>query len=127
MGVGATPNRFTYPHFQKLTPESTLEEIWYGSRGIYLIGAPICVFKNLVGLYQSHLALNQSQVALKSYSKLDGPLGNFATCRKIWLTRIKARIPSTQGLLTRSSTMGATSPGLGREEQGAYQGSGHSA
>jgi hypothetical protein len=36
--------------FKKLTTESTLEEIWYGSRGLHLIGAPICIFKNLVGL-----------------------------------------------------------------------------
>jgi hypothetical protein len=40
-GSGATPNRCTYPHFEKLTPESTLEETWYGSEGLHLIGAPI--------------------------------------------------------------------------------------
>jgi hypothetical protein len=28
-----------------LTPESILEEIWYGSRGLHLIGALICGFK----------------------------------------------------------------------------------
>jgi hypothetical protein len=49
---------YTYPHFQKLTPESILEETWYGSQGLHITGAPIYVFKNLVGLYQSHLALN---------------------------------------------------------------------
>jgi hypothetical protein len=32
---------YTYLHFQKLTPESTLEEIWYGSQRLHLIGAPI--------------------------------------------------------------------------------------
>jgi hypothetical protein len=37
-------------HFQTLTPESILEEIWYGSRGLHLIAAPIYVFRNLVGL-----------------------------------------------------------------------------
>jgi hypothetical protein len=115
---GATPNRCTYPHFQKLTPESTLEEIWYGSRGQHLIGAPIYVSKNLVGLGQSHLALDQSQIALTSYSKSKGALGNFTRSRKIWLTRIKNRLPSTRGLLMRFGTMGTTSPRLGREEQG---------
>jgi hypothetical protein len=29
-----------------------------GSRGLHLIGAPIYIFKNLVGLGQSHLALD---------------------------------------------------------------------
>jgi hypothetical protein len=32
---------------QGLTPESILEEIWYGGRGLHLIGAPICLFKGL--------------------------------------------------------------------------------
>jgi hypothetical protein len=35
------PNRCTYLHFQKLTPESTLEEIWYGIRELHQIGAHI--------------------------------------------------------------------------------------
>jgi hypothetical protein len=39
----------TYPHFQDLTPESIIEEIWYGGRGINLIGAPIRIFKRLGG------------------------------------------------------------------------------
>jgi hypothetical protein len=43
--LGATPIRCTYLHFQDLTPESILEEIWYGSRGLHLLGAPIHVFK----------------------------------------------------------------------------------
>jgi hypothetical protein len=68
--------------------------------------------KNLVGLGQSHSTLDQCQVALTSYSKSDEALGNFATSRKIWLTRFKALLPSTRGLLTRSSTMGTMSPGL---------------
>jgi hypothetical protein len=72
--------------------------------------------KNLVGLGQSHLALDQSQIALTSYSKSDGALDNFAKSEKIWLTRIKARLPRTQELLTRFGTMGTTSPRLGREE-----------
>jgi hypothetical protein len=37
MGVGG----YTYLRFQKLTPKTTLEEIWYGSRGLHLIGAHI--------------------------------------------------------------------------------------
>jgi hypothetical protein len=68
-----------------------------------------------VGLGQSHLALNQSQIALTCYSMSDGVLGNFTTSRKIWLTRIIVRLPSTWGLLTRFGTMGTTSPGLGRK------------
>jgi hypothetical protein len=32
---------------QGLTPESILGEIWYESRGLHLIGAPIRVFKGL--------------------------------------------------------------------------------
>jgi hypothetical protein len=83
-----------------------------------LFGAPIYVFKNLAGLDQSRLALDQSQVALTSYSKLDGALGNFATSKKVWLTGDKSRLQSTRGLLMRSGTMDTTSPGLGRKEQG---------
>jgi hypothetical protein len=79
-----------------------------------------------VGLGQSHLALDQSQIALTSYSKLDGALGNFTKNRENWLTRIKARLPSTRGLLTKFDTMGTTSPGLDSEEQGAYHESAHS-
>jgi hypothetical protein len=58
-------------------------EIWYESRGLHLIGAPIYIFKNLVRLGQSHLALDKSQIALTSYSKLDGALGNLTKRRKI--------------------------------------------
>jgi hypothetical protein len=36
--------------FQDLTLESILEETWYGSRGLHLIGAPICIFKKLGGI-----------------------------------------------------------------------------
>jgi hypothetical protein len=36
----------------RLTPESILGEIWYGSRGIHLIGAPIHVRIDLVALGQ---------------------------------------------------------------------------
>jgi hypothetical protein len=38
--------------------------------------------RNLVGLGQSHLTLDQSQMALRSYSKSGGALGKFATSRK---------------------------------------------
>jgi hypothetical protein len=92
---------------------------------LHLFGVPIRVFKNLVGLGRSHLELDQSQVALTSYSKSDGALGIFATSRKNWLTRIKAHLPSTRGLLTRSGTMGTTSAGLDQKEQGAYRGLSH--
>jgi hypothetical protein len=89
------------------------------SRRIHLIGAPIYVLKkNLVGLGQSHLAHDESQVALTSYSKSDEALNIFTASRKVWLTRDKARLPSTRGLLTWSGTMGTTSPGLGRKELG---------
>jgi hypothetical protein len=79
----------------------------------------------MVGLGQSHLALNQSQVALTSYFKSAEALRNFAKSRKICLTCIKARLLSTRGLLTSFGTMGTTSPRLGREEQGAYHESAH--
>jgi hypothetical protein len=46
--IGA-PIRGTYLRFQDLTPESIFEEIWYGSRGLHLIGAPICIFKDMWG------------------------------------------------------------------------------
>jgi hypothetical protein len=115
---GATPIWCTYLHFEKMTPESTLEDIWYRSRGLHLIGAPIYIFKNLEGLDQSDLALNQSQIALTNYSMSDGALGNFTTRRKIRLTRIKDHLPSTRGLLTGSGTLGTTSPRLGQEEHG---------
>jgi hypothetical protein len=91
---GATPYRYTYSvHLSTFT-------------------------KNLVGLGHSHLALNQRQIALTRYSKSDGALDNFAKSRKIWLTRIKAQLPSTRGLLMRFGTMGTTSPRFDREEQG---------
>jgi hypothetical protein len=54
-----------------------------------ILGCDTMFSKNLVGLGQSPIALNQSQIALTSYSKLDGALGNFTKSRKIWLTRIK--------------------------------------
>jgi hypothetical protein len=34
--LGATPIRCTYSYFQDLSPESILEEIWYGSRELHL-------------------------------------------------------------------------------------------
>jgi hypothetical protein len=40
------------------------DEIWYGSQGLHLISAPIYVFRNSVELGQSHLALDQIQIAL---------------------------------------------------------------
>jgi hypothetical protein len=36
--------------FQDLTPELILEGTWYRSRGLHLVGAPICVFKKLGGI-----------------------------------------------------------------------------
>jgi hypothetical protein len=48
---------------QNLTPKSILGKIWYNSWGLHLIGAPIHVFK-LGGTQQSHLVLDQSQIAL---------------------------------------------------------------
>jgi hypothetical protein len=30
---------------QDLTPESILEEVWYGSWGLHLFGAPIYIFQ----------------------------------------------------------------------------------
>jgi hypothetical protein len=75
--------------------------------------------KNLVGLGKSHLALDQNQISLTIYSKSDGALSNFAKSRKIWLTRIKARLPISRGLLTRFGTMNTTSHGLGREDHGS--------
>jgi hypothetical protein len=60
---------------------------------------------------------HQCQITLTSYSKLDGALNNFTESRKIWLTRTKARLPSTQGLLMRSGTMSTTPRRLGTEEQ----------
>jgi hypothetical protein len=103
----ATPNRCTYLHFQDLTPKSILEKIWYGSQGLHLIGAPICVFKNLVGLGQSHLALNQSQIALNKLFQVGQSPRQLCQSGKVWLIRIKACLPSTRGLLTRFVTTGA--------------------
>jgi hypothetical protein len=103
---------YTYPRFQKLTPELTLEEIWYGSRRLYLS----TFSKKMVRHGQSHLALDQSQIALTTFPMSDGALGNFSKSKKIWFTRIKARLLSTRGLLMRFGTMGTTSPRLGREE-----------
>jgi hypothetical protein len=51
--------------FSKVDPQIK-SEIWYVSRVLHLIGAPIYVFKNLVGLGQIHLALDQSTIALTS-------------------------------------------------------------
>jgi hypothetical protein len=94
---GATPNRCTYLHFQDMTPESILEEIWYGSQGLHLIAAPIYVFRNLVGLGQSHLGLDQSQIALNKLFQVGQSTRKLLQSRKTWLTRIKARLPSTRG------------------------------
>jgi hypothetical protein len=43
----------------RLTPESILVEIWYGSHGLHLIGAPICIKIDSVALSQHCKALNQ--------------------------------------------------------------------
>jgi hypothetical protein len=50
---GATPIRCTYQmhpfDFSRFDYESILEEIWYRSQGLHLIGAPIHIFKRLEG------------------------------------------------------------------------------
>jgi hypothetical protein len=99
-----------------LTPESILEEIWYGSQGLHLIGAPIYDFKNLVGLGQSHLTLGHIQIALNKLFDVRQSTQSLHQSRKIWLIRIKALLPSTQGPLMRFGTMGTMSPGFGRKE-----------
>jgi hypothetical protein len=59
--LGAAPNWCTYPvdlsmFLQDLTPESFLEEIWYGSQGLHLIGATIYNFqKGKLGETRSEL------------------------------------------------------------------------
>jgi hypothetical protein len=105
--------------FQDLTPESILEEIWYGSRGPHLIGAPICVFrkkKNFVRLNQSRFStrpeLNNTQQVISSQTE------HSATSLKQedLVDMIQAHLPSTQGLQTMMGTRGTMSPGLDRKE-----------
>jgi hypothetical protein len=74
--------------------------------------------KNLVGLGQSHLALDQSQIVLNNSFQVGRRTRQLHRSRKIQLIRIKVRLPSTWVLLTRFGTMGTMSPGLDRKEQG---------
>jgi hypothetical protein len=103
--------------FQDLTPESIPEEIWYGSWGLHLFAAPICVFKkDMKGLAHSHSVLDQSRVALNQpvLSREE----HLATSprQEDPIYQDKARLSSTQGLLTRFGTMGTTSPRIGGKE-----------
>jgi hypothetical protein len=100
---------------QSLTPESILEEIWYGSQGLHLLGAPICVFKGL-------------EETLSESSKTRPESGKFVLGREEHSATSlqqedqdhwdKARLPSTRGQLTISSTNGTMYHGLKRKEQG---------
>jgi hypothetical protein len=53
-----------------------------------------------------------------THSKSDGALGNFTDKQEGLVEKDRAHLPSTRGLLTRSSTRGIMSPGLDEEEQG---------
>jgi hypothetical protein len=83
VGVGG----YTYLHFQDLTPKSILEVIWYVSRGLHLIGARVrCTFLRFqrpVGLDQSHLALDQSQIALNTLFQVGQSTQQLRQSRKI--------------------------------------------
>jgi hypothetical protein len=93
--------------FQDLTPESILEEIWYGSQGLHLIGAPIrCTYprfveKNLVRLGQSHFSTQPEPNSTQQV--IPGWMEHSATSLKQddLVDMIQARLPSTRGLLTR--------------------------
>jgi hypothetical protein len=91
---GATPNRYTY--------SMQLSAFW----------------KKLGGLDQSHLSLDQSYNALNELFQVEYSTRQLRQDRKIWLIRIKARLPNTQGLLMKFATMGTMSAGLNREEHG---------
>jgi hypothetical protein len=78
--------------FQDLTLESILGETRYGSRGLHLIGAPIqCTYlhfsKNLVEFGQSHLVLDQSQIALNMSFHVRWSTQQLHRSRKIWLIK----------------------------------------
>jgi hypothetical protein len=107
--------------FLDLTLESILEEIWYRSCGLHLIGAPICVFqkkKSLVTLGQSNFSSrpepNNTQQVIPSWTEHS----TTSSKKEDLVDMIQARLPSTWGLLMRMGTRGTMSPRLSRKEQG---------
>jgi hypothetical protein len=68
--------------FHDLIPKSILEEIWYESRGLHLIGAPIwCTFLRFQKLggtrSESFSTRPERNITQTSHSKSDATLGNF--------------------------------------------------
>jgi hypothetical protein len=101
-----------------------LGEIWYGSSGLHLIGAPtysvhISAFsEDLKKLGQGHLVLDQSQVVLsESVLSQEEHLATSLELEDL-VQWDKARLPSIRGLLTISGTLRTTYHGLGGKEQG---------
>jgi hypothetical protein len=105
--------------FKDLTPKSILEEIWYVSRGLHLIGAPIGVFqkKNLVRLSQSHFNTRSKPNNIQQVIPSRTEYSSTSPKQEDLVDMIQARLPSTRGLLMRMGTRGTMSPGLGRKEQ----------
>jgi hypothetical protein len=107
--------------FQDLTPESILEEIWYGSWGLHLIRAPIrCTYlrfskKNLVRLDQSYFSTQLEPNNTQQVIPCQMEHSATSPKQEDLVDMIQARLPSTRGLLMR---MGTTSLGLDRREQG---------
>jgi hypothetical protein len=125
MGVRDTPNRCTYlGHLFAFSRfgsriNSLGDLVWESGatphRCTYLR------FQRPVGLGQSHLTLDQSQIALNKLFHVEQSTRQLHQSRKIWFTWIKARLPGTRGLLLMFGTMGTMSPGLGRKEQGGLE------
>jgi hypothetical protein len=67
----------------RLTLESIIREIWYESWGLHLIGAPLHILVDSVGLGQNCSALGQSHQAL---SKL------FQTRQNTWQLCQKGKV-----------------------------------
>jgi hypothetical protein len=89
----------------RLTLKSSFQKIWYGSRGLHLLGEPICIIIDLVALGRIFKAL--SQLTQTRYNTRQ-----FHLKEEGLIFKTKARLPSTLGLPTRFGTMGTTSPRL---------------
>jgi hypothetical protein len=101
-----------------LTPESILGEILYESWGLHLIGAPIRVLTNLGGLSQSHLALNQSQIALNELFQNKWSTRQLRQNTEDLINQVQSSLVKHSPAADEVWYHGTKSPRLGREGQG---------
>jgi hypothetical protein len=85
----------------RLTSELGLSKIWYGSRGLHLLGAHICITISLMmlGIIFKHSA---------NYFRTRQSTQQFHLKEEGLIFKIKTRLSNTRGLLMRFGTMSTT-------------------